>query len=40
MNREDKGFKHVGVGDGEPEERRLEVVSERGRLERQRRLEG
>lgn len=40
VNREDKGFKYVGVGEGEPEERRLEVVSERGREGRQHELEG
>lgn len=38
MNREDKGFEHVGVEEGE--ESRPEVVSERGRQGRQRELEG
>lgn len=39
VNREDKGFEHVGVGEGEPEERRPEVVSER-REEMHHELEG
>lgn len=40
MNGEEKGFECVGVGEGEPEERRLQGVSERGKEGEQQELEG